>query len=58
MDGIAFLLSNDAPYGPGNTGSYTVSDVVVSGVNAIPEPASAGLLLLGTLLTVGRRRRQ
>lgn len=58
MDGIAFVLSNDAPYGPGNTGSYTVSDVVVSGVNAIPEPASAGLLLLGTLLTVGRRRRQ
>jgi tetrahydromethanopterin S-methyltransferase subunit C len=58
MDGIAFALFSDAPYGPGNTGSYTVSDVVVSGVNAIPEPASAGLLLLGTLLTVGRRRRQ
>ena len=58
MDGIAFLLSNDAPYGAGNTGSYTVSDVVVSGVNAVPEPASAGLLLLGSLLTAGRRRRQ
>ena len=58
MDGIAFLLSNDAPYGAGTTGSYTISDVVVSGVNAVPEPASAGLLLLGSLLTAGRRRRQ
>ncbi len=58
VDGIAFLLFNDAPFGAGNTGSFTISDVVVTGVAVVPEPASASLISLGTFAFAARRRRK
>jgi len=55
VDVLAFNLWSDTPYGAGNTGSFTVSNLVLSGT-PVPEPAALGLLGLGALLGLRRRR--
>lgn len=55
VDTVAFMLWNNAPFGTGTTGSFTVSDVVLTGT-PVPEPAACGLLGLGAFLGLRRRR--
>jgi MYXO-CTERM domain-containing protein len=55
VDTVAFMLWNNAPFGTGTTGNFTVSDVVLTGT-PVPEPAACGLLGLGAFLGLRRRR--
>ena len=55
IDGLGFVYIQNAPYGTGS-GSTTISNVVVDGVAVVPEPSSLGLLGLGALMGLGRRR--
>lgn len=55
VDTVAFMLWSNAPFGAATTGSFSVSNVVLTGT-PVPEPAALGLLGMAALLGLRRRR--
>jgi hypothetical protein len=57
--GITFRINVSEPVGTGNTGSASARiDNITVYDSVIPEPATAGLVLLGGVALAGRRRRE